>query len=369
MKVLKFTLIADGSSDKTLLRIIKWSLDNLYPKLPNEGYYADFRTLPDPPKGLENKVAKAIIYYPFNILFIHRDAETISPKIINKRIEEIRAKLQEKDFERTICIVPIKMMETWLLFDLEAIKKAGYLAEIIRKEDPSNGNDKQDMQNGEILVVEKKNVENTEPFKLKLETSVLMDGEFSQKDSGPSFNGKITQTKKGEFQVPKDNKDADEFVEKLMSSSKIRQLFNIFSDSNSSTDNSFVKIDTVNNEPDKKSADFVKEKEPQLKQGGQENAIFSISGMHCASCAGIIEKSLKKVPGVKEANVNFASEKARVLYDKSITTIDKLSEAVKKSKPATDPVQTSDSRDWSVAPDLGKNRVRRPPVRDSGRCL
>lgn len=124
MRVLKFTLIADGSSDKTLLRIIKWSLDNLYPKLPNEGYYADFRILPDPPKGLENKVAKAIKYYPFNILFIHRDAETISPKIINKRIEEIRAKLQEKDFERTICIVPIKMMETWLLFDLEAIKKA-----------------------------------------------------------------------------------------------------------------------------------------------------------------------------------------------------------------------------------------------------
>src|SRR3989339_1681778 len=76
---------------------------------------------------------------------------------------------------------------------------------------------------------------------------------------------------------------------------------------------------------------LLKQKEPQLKQGGQENAIFSISGMHCASCAGIIEKSLKKVPGVKEANVNFASEKARVLYDKSITTIDKLSEAVKKS--------------------------------------
>lgn len=243
-------------------------------------------------------------------------------KIINMELKEVSgflsAIINSKSGEGTVDLED-NVDENLIL---EAIKKAGYEAKIIRKEPPSNG---------EILVVEKKNVENTEPFKLKLETSVLMDGEFNQKDSGPSFNGKITQIKKGEFQVPKDNKDADEFVEKLIRSSKIRQLFNIFSDSNSNTDNSFVKINTVNNESDKKSADFVREKEPQLKQGGQENAIFSISGMHCASCAGIIEKSLKKVSGVKEANVNFASEKARVLYDASVTTIDKLSEAVKKA--------------------------------------
>ena len=44
-------------------------------------------------------------------------------------------------------------------------------------------------------------------------------------------------------------------------------------------------------------------------------AMLSINGMHCSSCAGLIERSLKKVPGVKEANVNFASEKARIVYD------------------------------------------------------
>ena len=37
--------------------------------------------------------------------------------------------------------------------------------------------------------------------------------------------------------------------------------------------------------------------------------------MHCSSCANLIEKSLKKVPGVVEASVNFASEKARVKLD------------------------------------------------------
>lgn len=124
MKVLRFTLIADGSSDKTLLKIIKWSLDNLYPKLPNEGNFADFRSLPDPPKGIENKVISAKKYFPFDILFIHRDAETISSKSINQRVDEIRKELNPKDFENAICLVPIKMMETWLLIDLEAIKRA-----------------------------------------------------------------------------------------------------------------------------------------------------------------------------------------------------------------------------------------------------
>ncbi len=46
-------------------------------------------------------------------------------------------------------------------------------------------------------------------------------------------------------------------------------------------------------------------------------AVLEIEGMHCSSCANLIEKSLKNVPGVLEANVNFASEKARVKLDKN----------------------------------------------------
>lgn len=59
--------------------------------------------------------------------------------------------------------------------------------------------------------------------------------------------------------------------------------------------------------------------------------ILKISGMHCASCAGIIEHSLKKVPGVKEANVNFAAEKAGILYDRALVTTEQLIDAVKKA--------------------------------------
>ncbi|WDL96634.1 heavy metal translocating P-type ATPase [Alicyclobacillus sp. ALC3] len=40
-----------------------------------------------------------------------------------------------------------------------------------------------------------------------------------------------------------------------------------------------------------------------------------VEGMTCASCAARIEKNVSKMPGVKEVNVNLASERARVVLD------------------------------------------------------
>jgi Cu+-exporting ATPase len=42
---------------------------------------------------------------------------------------------------------------------------------------------------------------------------------------------------------------------------------------------------------------------------------FSIKGMHCASCVRTLERALKKVDGVSEANVNLATSKATVSYN------------------------------------------------------
>ncbi|PID78381.1 MAG: cation-transporting ATPase PacS [Deltaproteobacteria bacterium] len=41
---------------------------------------------------------------------------------------------------------------------------------------------------------------------------------------------------------------------------------------------------------------------------GKERKEFKLSGMHCANCANSIEKNLSSMPGIKIANVNFASE-------------------------------------------------------------
>ena len=39
---------------------------------------------------------------------------------------------------------------------------------------------------------------------------------------------------------------------------------------------------------------------------------LNIGGMTCATCAGRVERALRQVPGVIDANVNFATEKASV---------------------------------------------------------
>jgi len=57
---------------------------------------------------------------------------------------------------------------------------------------------------------------------------------------------------------------------------------------------------------------------------------LSIEGMHCSSCASVIQRELKKVTGVNDAMVNFASEKASVEHQDDVH-LDDLIAAVKKS--------------------------------------
>ncbi|MDA8218920.1 MAG: heavy metal-associated domain-containing protein, partial [Dehalococcoidales bacterium] len=49
-----------------------------------------------------------------------------------------------------------------------------------------------------------------------------------------------------------------------------------------------------------------------------------IEGMSCASCALAIERGLRKMPGVKLANVNFAAEKATVEFDPTRVDLRKI---------------------------------------------
>lgn len=126
MEELKYTLITDGSSDIALMNIIKWLLDDLYPKLSNNGKYADFSNLRTPPK--KNEVLKRINhakeYYPFDILIYHRDAEATNIDIIEQRILEIKDHVPENSDDSIVCVIPMKMMETWLLISSDALKKA-----------------------------------------------------------------------------------------------------------------------------------------------------------------------------------------------------------------------------------------------------
>ena len=63
----------------------------------------------------------------------------------------------------------------------------------------------------------------------------------------------------------------------------------------------------------------------------KKKAEIKISGMHCASCALNVEKSLQGLEGVEEAQVNFGTEKATVEYDPNKLELQKLEETVEKA--------------------------------------
>ncbi|MBL8684871.1 MAG: copper-translocating P-type ATPase [Myxococcales bacterium] len=61
------------------------------------------------------------------------------------------------------------------------------------------------------------------------------------------------------------------------------------------------------------------------------DASLSIGGMTCAACVRRVERALTKVPGVKAASVNLATEKARVEFDPAKTTVKGLEAAVESA--------------------------------------
>lgn len=57
---------------------------------------------------------------------------------------------------------------------------------------------------------------------------------------------------------------------------------------------------------------------------------ISVDGMHCASCASNIERSLKKVPGVESASVSMMTRKAIIEADEKVSDED-LKKAVARA--------------------------------------
>ena len=56
----------------------------------------------------------------------------------------------------------------------------------------------------------------------------------------------------------------------------------------------------------------------------------SIMGMHCASCASNIERSLKKIAGVKECSVSLMTRKGMIECEKDVSD-DEIKKAVSRA--------------------------------------
>jgi Cu+-exporting ATPase len=61
-----------------------------------------------------------------------------------------------------------------------------------------------------------------------------------------------------------------------------------------------------------------------------ESQVLSIRGMTCAACAQRIERTVRKLSGIGQANVNLASEKLFVEYDAAALPLTTIKEAVSK---------------------------------------
>jgi len=117
---LRFTLHSEGSSDRVLIPIIEWLLNERSQQI-FQPQWADLRAAAGSPKGLGGKLRAALQLYPCELLFVHRDADGPNRR---ERISEIRAALDGLAHPPAVCVVPVRMQETWLLFDEQAVRAA-----------------------------------------------------------------------------------------------------------------------------------------------------------------------------------------------------------------------------------------------------
>jgi hypothetical protein len=125
MMELRYTLLSDGSSDKALIPILTWLLQSHLNHWAIQYQWADLSSLHKSQRDtFEKRITLSLELYPCDLLFIHRDAEkedhSIRVKEIRKAIDKVASAVKIP----TVCVVPVRMTEAWLLFDLIALRKA-----------------------------------------------------------------------------------------------------------------------------------------------------------------------------------------------------------------------------------------------------
>lgn len=220
--------------------------------------------------------------------------------------------------------------ESTTRYDIEeAVKRAGYAVTDFTEENVLFPEASPEPTSFAVLEEE---TPPSAPFSVKLETRVEAKGKFETGEGEKSvFDGEITANRSAHFFIPKGNKKISEFVEMLKHSSHLDRVFGVLGANTEHAENSesasalsSTQVQEKQNYEQPVSSTSVSDKGPRRVQ-------LSLSGMHCSSCALLIERALKKVPGVKEANVNFAAEKASVLVEWERTETQSLIAAVKKS--------------------------------------
>lgn len=194
------------------------------------------------------------------------------------------------------------------------------------------------------LIVRRETRAPGESTKITLQSRIEAVGDVLEDAQGrPYFSGKITSDRSVDIALPAGEVTSERSTERLLQSVNLARLFDTALGSGNNNGNGHASVLPVAAPVEPLRVDGVALAPTLAPKTGQERISLSLSGMHCASCAAIIERVLRKVPGVKQANVNFAAEKAAVVYDAGVTSIANLIEAVKRAGYKAEVVNLEDS--------------------------
>jgi len=193
---------------------------------------------------------------------------------------------------------------------LTAIKNAGYQATVMTKEN---------IPEEKVLKQEKKTTTETS-FKVKIESRIEATGKIMEDATGkPYFEGTISNNQSAELQSPEEHASLKDIINHVLKTVGSIQV----TGGNLLQGRATVQTGMATLTP----ASRISSQEG-VEHDSNKRISLSLFGMHCSSCANLIERSLKKVPGVKQASVNFAAEKALVTFDESRVRVTSLKQAV-----------------------------------------
>jgi Cu+-exporting ATPase len=212
---------------------------------------------------------------------------------------------------------------------LAAIAADGYQAQVLDHSDlaapVATTSDDQD------VVVCRETLAPGEPLRITLQSRIEAEGNVLEDAQGkPYFAGKINRDHSVALALPAGEVAPERFAERLLQSANLAKAFDVVLGNGSFGNGHAPELSVA------ARAQAPQQATPRVAAGptGHESQMrisLALSGMHCASCALLVERALKKAPGVKQANVNFAAEKAAVIYDASVANTASLIAAIKKA--------------------------------------
>lgn len=118
-RVLTFTVVGDGTSDRVFTSIFEWLLGS---KLGETPFIVNMAERLDCSSNmLAVRVQGAQKAYPSDVMLIHRDSENVPWK---DRVTEIENAVSGLGLKYWIPVVPVRMTEAWILADSNAIRRA-----------------------------------------------------------------------------------------------------------------------------------------------------------------------------------------------------------------------------------------------------